>query len=951
MADARDAHLRLREAEAKDHEPIAIVGMGCRYPGGVTSPEGLWELVSSGGDGVTSFPTDRGWDIENLFDPNPDTERVGTSYVREGGFLHDAAEFDAELFGISPREALAMDPQQRLLLETSWEALERAGINPHSLSGSATGVFAGLMYHDYASRLEGVPDGVEGYLANGNAGSVFSGRIAYVFGFEGPAVTVDTACSSSLVSLHLACHALRARECTMALAGGVTVMASPSTFVEFSRQRGLAADGRCKSFADAADGTGWAEGAGVLVLERLSDAQRLGHQVLAVVRGSAVNQDGASNGLTAPNGPSQQRVIRQALQAAQITAADVDAVEGHGTGTRLGDPIEAQALLATYGQGRAGAEPLWLGSVKSNIGHTQAAAGVAGIIKMVMALRVGALPRTIHADQPSSQVNWDAGAVRLLTEERPWSRGGHPRRAGISSFGISGTNAHIILEESPVTTDGSDESGTEAGTGTKAESEPGAESEAQVTADLPVVPWVLSGRSAGALAAQAERLVAFVEGRLECSPVDVGVSLATGRAVLEHRAVVLGEDRGALLAGLVGMADGHEVISGMAAEGRTGWMFTGQGSQRVGMGRELYGEFPVFARALDEVCGHLDAALEGVVGFGVPVRQVLFAGEGSADAVLLDRTGYAQTGLFAVQVALVELLRSWGVSPDVVLGHSVGEFVAAYVAGVFGVEDAARLVAGRARLMQALPEGGAMAAIEAGEAEVAEILGGLPDGSRVGIAAVNGPTAVVVSGDEDAVEQVMAVAREQDRRVSRLRVSHAFHSALMEPMLAEFAEVAASVGYRQAVLPAVSTVTGQRLGEGEWTTPEYWVRQVREPVRFHDALAAVTDGQGVSRLLEVGPDPVLTSLAQSGSESLSAAAAVLRKGRDEAATVLTAVAELFVRGTVVDWGSVFAGCGGRLVELPTYAFQRQRFWLEGSRPVTDVRGLGLGAAEHPLLGA
>ena len=919
----KTAAAAVRSRGAAD-EPIAIVGIGCRYPGGVTSPESLWELVTSGGDGITPFPVNRDWDIERLYDLDPD--HAGTSYVREGGFLHDAADFDAELFGIAPREALAMDPQQRLLLETSWEALERAGIDPHSLRGTATGVFAGLMYHDYASRVHAVPDEVEGFLGNGNAGSVFSGRISYVFGFEGPAVTVDTACSSSLVSLHLACQALRAGECDTALAGGVTVMATPATFVEFSRQRGLAADGRCKSFAEAADGTGWSEGAGVLVLERLSEARRRGHNVLAVVRGSAVNQDGASNGLTAPNGPSQQRVIRQALSSARLSASDVDVVEAHGTGTRLGDPIEAQALLAAYGQARTDDEPLWLGSVKSNIGHTQAAAGAAGVIKMVMALRAGQLPRTLHVDEPSSHVDWEAGAVRLLTEARGWPRGERPRRAGVSSFGISGTNAHVIIEEAPAA--------------------PAVAGE-RPSADLPVVPWVLSGRSARAVEAQAARLAEFLDERAS-SAADVGLSLVTTRAALEHRAVVLGADDDALRAGLAAL-DGASVVSGAVSEGRTGWMFTGQGSQRLGMGRELYGQFPVFARALDEVCGHLDAALAGVTGFEVPVREVLFAAEGSAEGALLDGTGYAQTSLFAVQVALVELLRSWGVVPDVVLGHSVGEFVAAYVAGVFEVADAARLVAGRARLMQALPAGGAMAAIEGGESEVSEILRGFDGAVRIAIAAVNGPGAVVVSGEEDAVERAMAVAREQSRRVSRLRVSHAFHSPLMEPVLAEFAEIAASVVYRRPNLPAISTVTGQPLAEGDWTTAAYWADQIRRPVRFHDALLTATGEQGATRLLEIGPDPVLTSLAQAASDATAAPA--LRKGHAEPQTVLAAVAELFVRGARVDWAAVFDGTGARRVELPTYAFQRERYWLEASAPATGADGLGLGVTEHPLLGA
>ncbi|GAA2456747.1 type I polyketide synthase [Streptomyces glaucus] len=885
-----------RAGTAAGEDPVVIVGMGCRFPGGVDSPEGLWELLAGGRDGLSPFPEDRGWDVERLVDADPG--RPGTSYVGVGGFLRDVAGFDAELFGISPREALAMDPQQRLLLETSWEALERAGIDPHSLRGTATGVFAGTNGQDYRETAHAPAEDIEGYVATGSAASVLSGRVSYALGLEGPALTVDTACSSALVALHLAVQALRGGECRLALAGGVTVMATPGIFVEFSRQRALAADGRCKAFAEGADGTGWSEGVGVLVLERLSDARRNGHRVLAVVKGSAVNQDGASNGLTAPNGPSQQRVIRQALAGAGLSPAEVDAVEAHGTGTALGDPIEAQALLATYGQARTGSEPLWLGSVKSNIGHTQAAAGVAGVMKMVLALRHEQLPRTLHVDRPTSHVDWSAGAVELLTEAREWPRGQRPRRAGVSAFGISGTNAHVILEEAP------------------------AEEPAPSPPDtrLPVVPWVLSAHRAEALAEQAVRLRALLGD--DRPALDIGYSLATTRATLAHRAVVLGSETPAMAASLAEPGNPN-VVTGAVTEGGTAWMFTGQGSQRPGMGRELYDRFPRFAKAFDDVCAHLDGEFEGAAGFDAGVRDVVFAPRDSAEAGLLHRTGHAQAALFAVQVALVELLRSWGTAPEVVLGHSVGEFAAAYAAGVFDLPDAARLVAARARLMQALPEGGAMAAVEAGEAEVTGLLRAADGHGAVVVAAVNGPRATVVSGAESAVEQVMAAARAEGRRATRLRVSHAFHSPLMEPVVEEFARVAAGVGYRAPVLPAVSSVTGEAVGQ-EWGRAEYWCEQILRPVRFHDALATATAAHAATRLLEIGPDPVLTALAPADA---AVAVSVLRRDRSEPESLLTAVAELFVHGTDVDWGALFDGTGAHRVDLPTYAFQRRRYWL------------------------
>ncbi|MFB8301519.1 type I polyketide synthase, partial [Kitasatospora purpeofusca] len=922
-ADLHHTRRRLTEAEEAGREPIAVVAMSCRYPGGVRSPEDLWRLVTDGTDAITGFPRDRGWDLDHLDDP--EQLREGTSHTALGGFLDDVGHFDPGFFGISPREALAMDPQQRLLLETTWEAFERAGIDPATLRGSRTGVFAGVMYQDYAVRLRQVPDDVAGYIGSGSSDSVASGRVAYTFGLEGPAVSIDTACSSSLVAVHLAAQALRAGDCTLALAGGAMVMSTPVPFVEMSRQGGLARDGRCKSFAAAADGTGWGEGVGMLLLERLSDARRNGHPVLALIRGTAVNQDGASSRLTAPNGPAQQRVIRHALANAGLAPADVDVVEAHGTGTPLGDPIEAQALLATYGQDRADGQPLLLGSLKSNIGHTQAAAGVGGIIKTVLAMRHGTVPPTLHAQDPSPQIDWTAGAVRLVTANTPWPETGRPRRAAVSSFGVSGTNGHVVLEQAD---------------------EPVLDQDAAPAAPA-VLPWVLSGRTAEALRAQAARLRDHLDAHPGPGPAEIGHALATTRAAHEHRAVLIGTRPEEFLAGLDALAAGRTapglVLGTAGTGGEVALVFPGQGTQWVGMAVELLDSAPAFAARVADC----ERALAPFVDWSL--EAVLRGAPGTPPA---ERVDVVQPVLWAVMVSLAELWRSYGITPGAVVGHSQGEIAAACVAGALSLDDAARVVALRSRAIRALSGRGGMASVALPAEQVAEHLA--PWDGRLSVAAVNGPASTVVSGDTDALDAFLDRTTALDIRSRRIPVDYASHSAHVEDIRTELLARLDGLDPRPSAIPFYSTLSGGLLEDTTALDADYWYRNLRGTVRFEQATRALL-ADGYQVLLESSPHPVLTvGVLETAEDAGADATAVGTLRRDDGGPrrFTESLAELHLRGVSPDWDAVFAGRRPGRVELPTYAFQRDPYWLEdGAGPVADVTSAGLAPADHPLLGA
>ncbi|MFI1769798.1 SDR family NAD(P)-dependent oxidoreductase [Streptomyces sp. NPDC020800] len=950
-ADLDRTRRRLYEVVEREQEPIAIVGMACRYPGGVGSPTDLWNLVSSGTDAIGGFPTDRGWDLDSLYDPDPG--HPGTSYTRHGGFVYDAGEFDAEFFGISPREALAMDPQQRLLLETAWQALEHAGIDPTSVRGSRTGVFAGVNPQDYTTDQHRRRSDVEGYLLTGAAASIASGRISYTLGLEGPAVTVDTACSSSLVALHLACQALRTGECTMAFAGGASVLSTPLVFIEFARHHGLSVDGRCKAFSAEADGTGWGEGAGMLLLERLSDAKRNGHRILALVRGSAVNQDGASNGLTAPNGPSQSRVIRQALANAHLSPADIDAVEAHGTGTRLGDPIEAQALQDAYGEDRPDGRPLWLGALKSNIGHSVAAAGVGGVIKMVMALQEGRLPQTLHVDEPSPHVDWSSGVVRLLTEGRPWvAEGGRVRRAGVSSFGVSGTNAHVILEEAPVP-------------------EPVAVQEAEPAAGTPLLPavWVVSGKSQAALRAQAHALHTHITANPDLHPAGIGHTLAHGRALFEHRATIIATDREQALDALTALTHQHPhpnlittttptptTVGAAAATaggggagaaaaggaggggagragGKTAFVCSGQGTQHPGMAQGLYHAFPAFAAALDQVCDHFAPHLD------TPLRDLLLT-DTPEHHTLLNQTLYAQPALFALQVALHHLLTdTYHITPHYLAGHSLGEITAAHLAGILTLEDTTRFIATRAHLMHTMPPG-TMTTLHTTPQTLTPHLNGHEH--HASIAAINTPTSLVISGDPDTIHHLTTLCHTQGITTKPLTTPHAYHSPHTDTILDQLHTTTQTLTLHPPHTPLITSHPGNPQ------THNYWTQQARTTVHYHHTTQTLHHN-GVTTYIELGPDHTLTTLTHHNLPHHNPTTITLLNPHHHNPThhLLTALAH-----TPTTWHTRHHPTPQHpTTPLPTYPFQHTHYWLNAPAGAGDLSAVGVQTSDHPLLGA
>ncbi|MGZ9235519.1 MAG: type I polyketide synthase, partial [Anaerolineales bacterium] len=893
---------RLKTAENAQREPIAIIGLGCRFPGGVNDAESFWQLPRDGVDAVTDIPADR-WDVDAYYDPDP--EKPGKMYTRRGAFLDQVDQFDPQFFGIMPKEARDMDPQQRLLLETTWEALENAGIAPDSLAGSRTGVFVGILGNDYANlqtTLNGI-DEIGPYYGSGVAHSIASGRISYVLGLQGPSISLDTACSSSLVAIHQACLSLRSRETHLALAGGVNLILTPEATITLSKNKMMAADGHCKTFDASADGYVRGEGCGMIVLKRLSEALADGDPILAVIRGTAVNQDGASSGLTAPNGPSQEAVIRDALANAGIRPQDVTFVETHGTGTSLGDPIEVQALASTFGEGRDPNRPLLVGSVKTNVGHLETAAGMAGLTKLIMALKHKAIPAHLHLKQPNPFIPWAQLPVSIPSKLTPWPEGA-PLIGGLSSFGFSGTNVHMIITAPP-------------------EREPKI---VNAETKRPSHIVTLSAKSEAALSDLSQQLSKVLEANPELSLADVAHTANTWRAKFTHRLSVWADSRQEASARLKAFAAGEEtngLVHGQTSHNKrlkVAFLFTGQGAQYLSMGRQLYETQPTFRAEMDRCADLLNPYLSH------PLLEVIFAEEGSEFASLLNQTAYTQTSLFAIEYSLAKLWQSWGVEPFAVMGHSVGEYVAATLAGVFSLEDGLKLIAERGRLMQSLPSGGKMSAVFAEQARVEEAL--KPFADHVSIAAINGPTNIVISGQGEVVDEICLSFQVQGVKTRPLNVSHAFHSPLVEPILDEFQRAASAITFHKPQLRLISNLTGQLAQEDTVTNAAYWRNHVREAVQFAPAIESLLK-LNIDILVEVGPTPTLLGMTQripGADEKLSVP--TLRQGKNDWTQILESLGKLFVHGLQINWNGFDRPYARKRITLPTYPFQRQRYWIE-----------------------
>ncbi|NEO42203.1 MAG: type I polyketide synthase [Moorea sp. SIOASIH] len=909
-------------------QAIAIIGMGCRFPGGGAGPQEFWDILHQGVDAISEVPQDR-WSIDDYYDPDPETP--GKMYSRYGGFIEQIQEFDPHFFGISGRETISLDPQQRLLLEVTWEALELAAQNPQELEQTKTGIFIGICSSDYSQNLVSrSTEAIDAYLGSGNAHSTASGRISYILGLTGPSLAVDTACSSSLVSVHLACSSLRNQECNLAIAGGVNCLISPGTTITLSKAQMLSPEGRCKTFDASANGFVRGEGCGLVVLKRLSDALSDGDNILAVIRGTAINQDGRTSGLTVPNGPSQQTVIRQALENGGVDPAQVSYVEAHGTGTSLGDPIEIGALGAVFGRTHSVEQPLLVGSVKTNIGHLEGAAGIAGLIKIVLQLQHQQIAPHLHLSKPNPYINWSELPVQIPTQVTPWQRNDSPRFAGVSSFGFSGTNAHIVLEEAPIQLKSQKQWDSTPSKGVRESSTKQSKVKTEEILERPVNLLTLSAKTEKALEELVGRYHNHLKTHHEQALADICYTANTGRAHFNHRLAIIASNQQELAEKLLGYKTRSEVVGlfsgslpSITTSPKVAFLFTGQGSQYINMGLELYNSSPVFRQALDQCDEILRGELEH------PLLSVFYphTTTDEVDSSLLDQTAYTQPALFAIEYALAQLWQSWGIQPQIVMGHSVGEYVAATIAGVFSLEDGLKLIATRGRLMQQLPPGGEMVSVMASESKIRSLIAAYTD--QVSLAAINGPEAVVISGKAQVIAQICSKLESDGVKTKRLQVSHAFHSPLMEPVLADFEAVAEQLTYNKPQIPLISNVTGLRADE-VISTASYWVNHLCQPVRFAQGMETLHQ-QGYEIFLEIGPKPVLLGMGrQCLSEIEGMFLPSIRPAVDEWQQILSSLGQLYVQGVKVDWSGFDQKYAYQKLLLPTYPFQRQRYWVEAA---------------------